>query len=216
MTTALGVAWWLRERTHALGLSCWFQPTVSIQRHGEHVGDIGSSPDEVIRHGDALHCDFGLHYLGLATDTQENAYVRRLGESAPPAGLVAALARANQQQDLLAREMVPGRSGNEVLRATLGAMAHAGLEGRVYTHPIGYHGHGAGPMIGRYDTQEGLPGVGDLPLHEDTLFSFEMFVAHPVPEWDDQRVKLATEQIVALTGGTVHYLGGRQTAWHLI
>lgn len=216
VTTALEVAWWLRERTRQLGLSCWFQPSVSIQRRGEHVGDIGSSPDEVIRHGDLLHCDFGLHDLGLATDTQQNAYVRRLGESAPPAGLVTALAKANRQQDLLAAEMLIGRSGNEVLRATLGAMARTGLEGRIYTHPIGYHGHGAGPMIGRYDNQEGLPGVGELPLQDGTLFSFEMFVEHDLPEWDGQRIKLATEQIVAFTGGAVHFLGGRQTAWHLI
>jgi hypothetical protein len=216
VTTALEVAWWLRERTRQLGLSCWFQPSVSIQRRGDYLGDIGSSPDVVIRHGDLLHCDFGLHDLGLATDTQQNAYVRRLGESAPPAGLVAALAKANRQQELLAAEMRVGRSGNEVLRAARAAMAREGLEGRLYTHPIGYHGHGAGPMIGRYDNQEGLPGVGELPLHDNTLFSFEMFVEHALPEWGGQRIKLATEQCVAFADGKVHFLGGRQTAWHLI
>ncbi|ADI14443.1 M24 family metallopeptidase [Truepera radiovictrix] len=216
VTTAVEVAWWLRERARSLGLGCWFQPSVSIQRRGEHLGDLGSSPDAVIRRGDLLHCDFGLHYLGLATDTQQNAYVRRLGESGPPAGMVAALAKAKWQQELLAAEMVIGRSGNEVLRAARAAMARAGLEGRIYTHPIGYHGHGAGPMIGRYDNQEGLPGAGELRLQDATLFSFEMFVEHALPEWDGQRIKLATEQCVAFRGGEVHFLGGRQTAWHLI
>ncbi|MBA2667028.1 MAG: aminopeptidase P family protein [Trueperaceae bacterium] len=216
VTTALDVAWWLRQRVNDLGLTVWFQPTVSLQRRGVTLGDIGSSPDEVIRPGDLLHCDFGLHYLGLATDTQQNAYVLRLGEEAPPAGLARALAVANEQQDLLAASMVAGRSGNEILADVLGRMRAAGIDGRVYTHPIGYHGHGAGPMIGMYDQQEGVAGRGDYPLFDDTLHSFEMYAEVDVPEWDDQRVKLATEQIVAFTGGRVHYLGGRQTALHTI
>ena len=216
VTTAVDVAWWMRQRTVDLGLTCWFQPTVSIQRRGVDLGDIGSSPDEVIRPGDLLHCDFGLHYLGLATDTQQNAYVLRLGEEAPPEGLVRALATANRQQDLLAAEMRAGRTGNEILAGVKAAMASAGIEGRMYTHPIGTHGHGAGPIIGLYDQQDGVPGRGDLPLHDDTLHSFEMFVSAPVPEWSGQSVKMATEQIVAFTGGRVHFLGGRQTELHLI
>jgi Xaa-Pro aminopeptidase len=216
VTTAVDVAWWMRQRTVDLGLSCWFQPTVSIQRRGVDLGDIGSSPDEVIRPGDLLHCDFGLHYLGLATDTQQNAYVLRLGEEAPPEGLTRALALANRQQDLLAAEMRAGRTGNEILAGVKAAMAAAGIEGRMYTHPIGTHGHGAGPIIGLYDQQDGVPGRGDLPLHDDTLHSFEMFVTAAVPEWAGQSVKMATEQIVAFTGGQVHFLGGRQTELHLI
>jgi len=216
VTTAVDVAWWLRQRAADLGLRCWFQPTVSIQRQGVDVGDIGSSPDEVIRPGDLLHCDFGLHYLGLATDTQQNAYVLRLGEEAPPAGLTGALALANRQQDLLAAEMRAGRTGNEILAGVLASMAAEGIDGRMYSHPIGFHGHGAGPVIGLYDQQGGVPGRGDLPLHDDTLHSFEMFVEVAVPEWGGQRVKLASEQIVAFTGGRVHYLGGRQTGLHLI
>jgi hypothetical protein len=216
VTTALDVAWWLRQRVNALGLTCWFQPTVSIQRRGVQLGDIGASPDEVIRPGDLLHCDFGLHYLGLATDTQQNAYVLRLGEEAPPAGLRRALQVANRQQDLLAAQMVAGRTGNEVLAGVRAAMAAEGIEGRMYTHPIGFHGHGAGPVIGLYDQQDGVPGRGDVPLHDDTLHSFEMFVEVDVDAWDGQRVKLASEQIVAFTGGRIHYLGGRQTELHLI
>lgn len=216
VTTAVEAAWWLRQRAADLGLRSWFQPTVSIQRRGVQLGDIGSSPDEVIRPGDLLHCDFGLHYLGLATDTQQNAYVLRLGEEGPPADIAHALEVANRQQDLLAAEMVAGRSGNEILAAVLAAMAAAGIAGRVYTHPIGYHGHGAGPIIGLYDQQDGVPGRGDLPLHDDTLHSFEMYAEVAVPAWDGQRIKLASEQIVAFTGGRIHFLGGRQTALHLI
>jgi hypothetical protein len=216
VTTAADVAWWMRQRVNDLGLTCWFHPTVRIQRRGAVHGGVGATPEEVIRPGDFLHCDFGLHYLGLATDTQQNAYVLRLGEEAPPQGLQDALALANAQQDLLAACMVAGRSGNEILADVLARMQAAGMEGRVYTHPIGYHGHGAGSVIGLYDQQDGVPGRGDLPLVDDTLHSFEMFVEAVVPEWDDGRVKCSTEQIVAFTGGRVHYLGGRQTELHLI
>jgi hypothetical protein len=216
VTTAQDVAWWLRQRTNELGLTCWFHPTVSLQRQGVDTDDIGSSPDLIIRHGDLLHCDFGLHHLGLATDTQQNAYVLRLGEDAPPAGIVQALNHANLQQDLLAAQMQAGRSGNEILQGTLDAMREEGITGRIYSHPIGYHGHGAGPMIGRYDRQDSLPGTGEFLLHDDTLFSFEMYLEASIPEWQGQVIKFATEQIAAFTEGRIQYLGGRQTELHLI
>jgi len=217
VTRATDVAWWLRERTRELGLTCWFQPSVSIQRRGEQVGPMGATPDATIQPGDLLHCDFGLHELGLATDTQRNAYVPHLHEDAPTPGMRDAMRIANRQQDLLAAAMVTGRTGNEILHAARAAMDAEGIDGRIYSHPIGYHGHGAGPMIGRYDNQEGLPGTGDAVLHDDTLFSFEMLIRHPLPEWDDQPIYLATEQIIAFTGGTVHFLGGgRQTEFHLV
>lgn len=216
ITTALDLSWWLRERTRELGLTCWFQPSVAIQRRGVTIGPIGASPDVVIMPGDLLHCDFGLHFFGLATDTQQNAYVLRPGESAAPAGLSNALRVANRQQDILAEAMVAGRSGNEMLTAALAGMREAGIEGRIYTHPVGYHGHGAGPMIGRYDNQVSLPGTGDALLHDDTLFSFEMYCHCDVPEWDGQQIMLATEQIVAFTEGRIAFLGGRQEELHLV
>jgi len=216
ITTAADVAWWMRQRVNELGLTCWFQPTVTIQRQGVPLAELERNAQAVIRHGDLLHCDFGLHYLGLATDTQQNAYVLRLDEHQAPAGLQRALAQANRQQDLLAEQMVARRSGNEILHGTLAAMEAAGLTGRVYSHPIGYHGHGAGPMIGRYDRQDSLPGAGEFRLHDDTMFSFEMYVDEPVAEWNGQVVRLKTEQIAAFTAGRIVYLGGRQTELHLI
>ncbi len=217
VTRATDVAWWLRERTRELGLSCWFHPSVSIQRRGTTLSPMGATPDAVILPGDLLHCDFGLHELGLATDTQRNAYVPHLHEDGPSDGMREAMRLANRQQDLLAAEMVAGRTGNEVLAAARAAMDAEGLDGRIYSHPIGVHGHGAGPMIGRYDEQQFLPGTGEAILHDDTLFSFEMLIRHPLPEWDGQTIYLATEQIVAFTGGAVRYLGGgRQTHFHLV
>jgi Xaa-Pro aminopeptidase len=216
VTSTLELAWWIRERIAALGLEAWFQPTVSLQRRGAKLGDIGLTPDEVIRPGDLLHCDVGIRYLGLATDTQQHAYALRLGESAPPAGLARALAIGNRLQDIVAGEFAAGLSGNEVLRRARQRAAAEGIVGRIYSHPIGYHGHGAGPLIGLYDNQESVPGRGDYPLHDDTLYALELYVESQVPEWEDQQVKIALEQTVAFTGGQVHYLAGRQTALHVI
>src|SRR5690625_3286418 len=184
VTRASDVAWWLRERTRRLGLACWFQPSVSVQRRGQDTGQPGKTTDTVIMPGDLLHCDFGLHYFGLATDTQQNAYVRHPGEREAPQGLRLLLEQANRQQDLLAANMRAGASGNSVLAATLRAMAEAGIPGRIYTHPIGVHGHGAGASIGRFDNQEWLPGSGEFPVADNALYSFEMFTEGPLPEWD--------------------------------
>lgn len=122
--------------------------------------------------------------------------------------------RYSRQHNLFPIQKQPWRPdyGLGVIRSRIGA----GIAGRIYTHPIGYHGHGAGPMIGRYDNQVALPGTGDATLHDDTLFSFEMYCRGNVAEWDGQSVMLATEQIVAFTEGRVAYMGGRQERLHII
>ena len=118
-------------------------------------------PDPVIQRGDVLHCDVGITALRLNTDTQHNAYVLLPGETDAPAGLRKALSNANRLQDILFEEVRAGRSGNEVLGAALAKMRSEGIDGTVYSHPIGMHGHGAGPLIGLWDYQDGVPGRGD-------------------------------------------------------
>ncbi len=157
-TTTADVVWWMRQRVHDLGLGSWFQPSVSVQRRGASMAD---SVAPVIRRGDVLHCDFGIVALGLATDTQHMAYVLREGESGPPAGLQKALANSNRLQDIVFEETKVGRTGNEILASVLEKMRAEGLDGTMYTHPIGDHGHGAGPLIGLWDYQTGVPGRGD-------------------------------------------------------
>ena len=51
-----------------------------------------------------MHCDFGLMYLGLATDTQENAYVLKVDEVEAPAGIQASHTLGNKLQDILAAD----------------------------------------------------------------------------------------------------------------
>jgi hypothetical protein len=178
---------------------------------------MGDSASPVIRRGDVLHCDFGLTALGLNTDTQHMGYVLREGESDAPAGLYAALGRSNRLQDLLLEEMVPGRTGNEVLRRTLERMRAEGIDGTVYTHPIGDHGHGAGPLIGLWDRQDGVAGRGDVPLRPSTWFSIELQATTPVSEWDGQPVRMAQEEEALLdTAGRPAWVLRRQERFHLV
>jgi hypothetical protein len=213
-TTTQDVVWWLRQRVNDLGLGTWFQPSVTVQRRGVEMGD-SSAP--VIVRGDVLHVDFGITALGLNTDTQHMGYVLREGESEPPAGLRAALERANRLQDLLLEEMEPGRTGNDVLARTLARMRAESIDGTVYTHPIGDHGHGAGPTIGLWDRQEGVVGRGDVPLRPNTWFSIELQATSAVPEWDGQRVRMALEEEARLDeSGRRSWVLRRQSDFHVV
>lgn len=217
-TTTTDVQWWLRQRVTDMGSGEWFPPTVSVQRRGVKAGGILSDrQDVVIERGDHLHVDFGMHAMGLATDTQHVGYVLREGETDAPRGLQKALENSNRLQDLLLERMKPGRSGNEVLADTLEAMKRAGLQGTVYTHPIGDHGHGAGPLIGLWDRQEGVPGRGDVLLLPSTWFSIELQATTPVPEWDGQPLRSAQEEDALIDeNGKVAWVLERQTRYHLV
>jgi Xaa-Pro aminopeptidase len=155
--------------------------------------------------------------MGLATDTQHVGYVLKEGETEPPPGLRQALERSNQLQDLLLERMRPGRSGNEVLLDALAAMKAAGIDGTVYTHPIGDHGHGAGPLIGLWDRQQPVPGRGDVLLLPSTWFSIELQATTPVPEWGNQRLRSAQEEDAVLDqDGRMAWVLERQTRYHLV
>ncbi|HLL81702.1 MAG TPA: M24 family metallopeptidase, partial [Longimicrobium sp.] len=208
------VVWWMRQRVNDLGLGTWFQPSVDVQRAGVEMGD---SANPVIRRGDVLHCDFGITALGLNTDTQHMGYVLRAGETDAPAGLRAALARGNRLQDILLEEMRPGRTGNQVLAAARARMRTEGIDGTIYTHPIGAHGHGAGPLIGLWDRQEGVPGRGDVPLRPNTWFSIELQATTPVPEWNGKPVRMGLEEEARLDeAGARHWVLRRQERFHLV
>jgi hypothetical protein len=114
-------------------------------------------------------------------------------------------------------EIKPGRTGNEVLRSSLARMRAAGIEGTVYTHPIGTHGHGAGPLIGLWDYQDGVPGRGDAKIIPSMWFSIELQATSPVPEWNGQRVRMALEEDMTIdAAGRNAWALRRQTEFHLV
>jgi len=219
VTTSDDVAWWMRQKIRDLGLIAWFQPSVTIHAPDIEPGQLGRRDEKsrkVIKHGDLLHCDIGFRYLGLCTDVQENAYVLKPGEVDAPEGLRKALAEGNRLQDIHAEAMAAGRTGNEILKVALEKAESEGLNASIYTHPIGFHGHAAGPIIGLWDHQEGVPGRGDYELFEDTCHSIELNVKSVVPEWGGMEVRMALEEDAVFTGGKLRFLAGRQTKLHLI
>ncbi len=214
VTTTDDVTWWMRQTLENRGLTAWFQPTVEIQAPGQRFD--AEPKRTLIQPGDLLHCDVGFVYLGLCTDQQQHAYVLRDGERTAPTGLTAALKQGNRLQDILMAAMHPGRSGNEVLAAALAQAHEEGLTPSIYTHPLGYHGHAAGPTIGLWDRQNGVPGDGDYPLFDETAYSIELNVRCPVEEWDGQEIRIALEEDAVLSSGRMRWLAGRQEALHLI
>jgi Xaa-Pro aminopeptidase len=217
-TTTEDVEWWLRQRVNDLGLGEWFAPTVEVQRKGLQPGAVVQERSAlVIERGDHLHSDFGIQAMGLATDTQHVGYVLKEGETDAPAGLRKALENSNRLQDLLMERIKPGRSGNAILEDTLAAMKKVGLIGTVYTHPIGDHGHGAGPLIGLWDRQEGVPGRGDVLVLPSTWFSIELEATSPIPEWGGQLLRSAQEEdAVVDEDGKVGWVLERQTKYLLV
>lgn len=214
LTTLDDLSWWTRERFASLAVAPWFQPTFYILRRASEPPVNPARP--VIQPGDVVRCDIGFSCLGMTTDLQEVTYVLRPGEKDAPAGLKDAMKRGNRLQDILIGEFKAGRTGNEVLAAALAKARAEGLKPRIYSHPLNYYGHGAGPKIGLGDMQNGVPGVGDYPLYADTCWAIELSAGAVIPEWGNQEVSLALEQSAVFTGAGVVFPAGRQTAFHLV
>jgi Xaa-Pro aminopeptidase len=214
-TRASDLVWWWRQRVNDYGLGTWFQPSIEVQRQGATDEQLGDDP--IIQPGDLLHCDVGITVARLNTDTQHNAYVLKPGETDAPAGLKRALANANALQDIVFQEIKPGRTGNEILATSRERMKSAGITGTVYSHPIGLHGHGAGPLIGLWDFQDGVAGRGDAKVIPSMWFSIELQATTPVPEWSNQPVRMAQEEdIIIDAAGQVRWALKRQDTLFLV
>jgi len=220
-TTTADVVWWLRQKVNDLGLGTWFHPSVDAQRPGGTAAApaaavLGRATDVVIQRGDVLHVDFGITALRLNTDTQHMGYVLRDGERDVPEGLKTALRAANRLQEIVLEHLLPGRSGNVALGAILQQMRAEGINGKVYSHPVGDHGHGAGPLIGLHDRQEGVPGRGDLKIIPNSWFSIELNATSKVPEWNGEPVTISLEEDAVIDGvGKRSWVLSRQEKFHL-
>jgi Xaa-Pro aminopeptidase len=218
ITTTDDVEWWFRQKIRDSGYDTWFHPSVSVQRNdaSERSNDFSAHPkSNVILAGDLLHVDIGITYLRLNTDIQEHAYVLRPGESAAPAGIKAAFAQANRLQDILTGQFKEGRTGNQMLAAALAQAKAEGIAPTIYTHPIGYHGHAAGPAIGMWDMQGGVPGTGDAPLHYQTAYSIELNAEAAIPEWK-KNIRIMLEEDGYFDQAGFRYIDQRQKQIYLI
>ena len=212
-TTTEDVRWWMRQRVRDLGYTTWFQPSMDVQR----AGAIPSEGPVVIERGDLLWTDIGVVALNLHTDTQHLGYVLREGETEVPPGLRLCMANSNRLQDILLAHMEPGLTGNVILANTLAQMRSEGIDGTVYTHPVGDNGHGAGPLIGRWDGQEGVPVRGDAMLLPSTWHAIELQATTPIPEWGGKPASCRQEEEAYLdTEGERHWTFRRQSTFHMV
>ena len=220
ITTTDDLVWWFRQKIRDLGLETWFHTSVAIQRIDsssfEHLRSFSNRPkDEVIIPGDLLHVDIGITYLRLNTDCQQHAYILKPGESSLPPALQQAFKKANRLQDILTSNFIKGRSGNQILSASLTQAKSEGIKASIYTHPLGFHGHAAGPTIGMWDQQGGVPGSGDFPLNYNTAYSIELNAATFIPEWKKE-IRIMLEEDGYYDAAGFRYIGGRQKVVYLV
>ena len=220
VTTTDDLVWWFRQRVTSLELTTWFHPSVSVQRSDtvnfEHLRSFSNRPEnEVILPGDLLHVDFGITYLRLNTDVQQHAYVLRRDETDAPAYLQKAFATSNRLQDILTSQFKTGRTGNEILKAAREQAIKEGIKPSIYSHPLGLHGHAAGPTIGLWDQQEGVAGSGDYPVYPSTAYSIELNSATYIPEWGKE-IRIMLEEDGYFNGKSFLFLAGRQEKLRLI
>ena len=214
ITTTDDVVWFFRQKVTEMGLDTWFHPTVDIQRADEQLGShitsfTAGDKQKIIMPGDLLHCDFGITYLRLNTDCQEHAYVLKDGETQAPQFLKDAFAKGNKVQDIFTANFETGKTGNDILSKSLEQAKSEGLQPAIYTHPLGLYGHSAGTTFGMWDSQDGVPGSGDYPMHENTAYAIELNATVNIPEWNkDIRIMLEEDGFWGPKG--FKYINGRQ------
>jgi len=169
----------------------WFHPSVAIQRQGATgmlEGDRGdpAGRSAVDRFRD--HLPQAQHRYAAPRLCPEAG--RDRGSSRPGQGL----ANTNRLQDILVRQFAAGPQRQR--RAGAGAALRRSPPGSIpsiYSHPIGLHGHGAGPSIGFWDNQKADPrGAGRSS--PDTAWSIELTTYAAVPEWGGQRADFRAEE----------------------
>ena len=212
VTTTTDVEWRFMDTVRQLGLDINFKPDVDLQRQGQSDTKMSNT---LILPGDLLRCDVGLQYLGLNTDTQKMAYVLKRGEKTAPDGLKRALENCNRFQEIVCKNMAEGKTGNQVFADSKQEASQAGIQADLYAHPIGFHVHGAGPIIGLWDQQGFIPGRGEIPVHANTCYALELFTRQHLPEWG-QEINIYLEQVIAFTGDRVDFIGKRQDELLLI
>lgn len=214
-TSTDDLVWFMRQKVTDLGLETWFHPTIDIQRNNEalksHIESFSKSkPTEIIQKGDLLHCDFGITYIGLNTDCQQHAYVLKDDETEVPDFLKEAFQKGNRVQDILTNNMKAGRTGNEILLASLKQGKDEGLRPSIYTHPLGTYGHSAGTTIGMWDSQGGVPVNGDYLLQKNTAYAIELNTTVTIDEWNKD-IRIMLEEAGYFGDGTFEYVNERQT-----
>ncbi|MEM5775500.1 MAG: M24 family metallopeptidase [Anaerolineaceae bacterium] len=199
LTTLDDLRWNFWQDVSDCGLQNSFVPFFVVVRY-DRISRVRPIFDGVILPGDVIHCDVGLRYLGLCSDLQEWAYVRRPGEKMVPEGLQRMFTRINILQTIFMSEFKQGLDGNTLLNNILTHARNDGIPSpRVYSHSLGRFLHEPGPLIGLPWEQKHNPGRGDVKLDYNSVFTMELSVTDAIPEWDGEVLTMSEEQDVCFT-----------------
>ncbi|MCA1030265.1 M24 family metallopeptidase [Bacillus timonensis] len=212
ITTTKDVVDWIRQEVLNLGITTSFYPTVDIQRQGSKEDRLDSV---TIEKGDIVHLDFGIHYLGLATDTQQLAYILKEGETDVPNGLKSAMKTATHFEDIVTSLFKEGVSGNEIFTESMNKALNEQINAMLYSHPIGFTCHGIGPIIGLFDQQKEIPIRGELTVKNNTCYALEFNIRQYIPEWGHE-IPIYLEEPILFSNGKVSYMAKRQKKFYLI
>ncbi len=214
VTTLADVAWWIEEQQLRLGLGSSFG-VPSIYITGPN-GIEATSNGRIIQRGDLIMIDFGVGYLNTWTDQKRIAYVLKPGETALPAGYQRAFDEAVKVREVMRRTAKAGKSAQAMMDEVNAAIAATGVlpmrgfnqvrddqsvEFITGAHSVGDWGHGIGPSMAWFN-----PGRLAFEIRPSNLFSIELFVYTPVPEWGGRKLRIPLEDDAVITGRGVEWL----------
>jgi len=222
-TRAVDVKWWFHDQIARLGVGAtpWFEIHTAVQRFepkaGKVIPYVHPAPDTLtFQHGDIIHLDCGFNYLGLASDWQKVAYILRPGETDVTPGMKVALKNGNIAQEAMRRAPRPGMTGREATVATLALLKGASFLPSLYSHPIGYQGHGLGANIdARNGVLDPVP-ARDSRLRLGSYRSIELSAKTAIPEWNGDSLLIPFEDDAHLTAAGYEWFRPPQTQWYLI
>ena len=118
--------------------------------------------------------------------------------------------RNNHFQDIVRSYMKIGNSGNDVFTSSIRQAKEEGIKAMLYTHPCGFHGHGAGPDFGLFSNQNPLPIIGERIVHNNTSFALELNTCEYLDMYE-MDTYLFTEETVILIDDEVYFIAkGRE------
>jgi Xaa-Pro aminopeptidase len=212
-TTLEDVAWWMQDRLLERGLGSEFDmPSVYIT--GPH-GIAATSTDRIIQPGDVLMIDWGVQLMNFGTDVKRVAYVLKPGETAPPASIQNAFAKALSVRDVLKGAVRPGLRADETMTKMDEALKAAGFSVIEFNkpnnddktdvvygfHPVGNTGHDIGASLTTWQ-----PLQSTFTLHPQHMFAFEFFAYTPIPEWGGAKLRIPIEDDAILMNDGIQFL----------
>jgi len=188
-------------------------PSVYVTGPG---GIEATSTDRIIQRGDLLMLDWGVGFLNMLTDMKRIAYVLREGETEAPAGFRHAFDEGLRMREIIRANIRPGRTAGETLEHLESLAEEAGFrvqevfnqvtdddlpEVMIGSHSVGNQGHGIGPSIAFFN-----PTRMTYEIRPSNLFSIELFVWVPAPEWGGAKVRIPLEDDAVVTERGVEWL----------